>query len=224
MALDINYKKERHTGRTIFTIILTVLLITVGWYGYRWYTTGEIPFSLPLASANTGVSKVDITAAQVGKYNVAASNPRYIRIPSLDVGNARVFAVNLDATNQLAATSNINDVAWYKKSATPGSGGVVLVAGYNGGTSQDGVFSRLKTLQTDSQVVIERGDGKIFTYKVVENQSMSIEEINTTGIKKMGQSVDADTEGLNLITTDGTWIPRLGTFDRRILLRATLIE
>lgn len=224
MALDIYYTPERHTGRLIFSIILIALLAATGWYGYRWYTTGEIPFSLPIASANTAVSESAITPAQISKYSAAASNPRYIRIPSLDVGNTRVFPVNLDASNQVETTPNINDAAWYKKSATPGSGGVVLVAGHNAGIGHDGAFSKLKTLQADSQIKIERGDGKVLTYKVVENQSMTIEEVNTTGMKKMGQPIEAGAEGLNLITTDGKWVPRLGTFDRRILVRSTIVD
>lgn len=224
MALDIHYTQERHTGRLIFSLILITLLAATGWYGYKWYTTGEIPFSLPIASANTAVSEAGVTPAQVSKYSVAASNPRYIRIPSLEVGNTRVFSVNLDASNQIEATPNIHDTAWYKKSATPGSGGVVLIAGHSVGIGHEGAFSRLKTLQAGAQIDVETGDGKVVTYKVVENQSMTIAEVNTTGMKKMGQPVEAGAEGLNLITTDGKWVPRLGTFDRRILVRATIVD
>lgn len=224
MALDIHYTQERHTGRLIFSIILIALLATTGWYGYKWYTTGEIPFSLPIASANTVVSETSIAPAQISKYSASASNPRYIRIPSLDVGNTRVFPVNLDASNQVDTTPNINDAAWYEKSATPGSGGVGLIAGHSVGINHDGAFSQLKALQRGSRIEVERGDGKVLTYKVVENQSMSIAEVNATGMKKMGQPVEDGTEGLNLITTDGKWVPRLGTFDRRILVRATIID
>lgn len=224
MALDIYYTKDRHTGRLIFGIILIALLAATGWYGYRWYTTGEIPLALPIAGANTAVSELAVTPAQISQYSASASNPRYIRIPSLDVGNTRVFPVNLDASNQVETTPNINDAAWYEKSATPGSGGVGLIAGHSVGINHDGAFNQLKALQLGSKIVIERGDGKVLTYKVVENQSMTIEEVNTTGMKKMGQPVEAGMEGLNLITTDGKWVPRLGTFDRRILVRATIVD
>src|SRR5665647_1226294 len=141
MALDIYYTQDRHTGRLIFSLILIALLAAAGWYGYRWYTTGEIPFSLPIASANTAVSESAITPAQISRYSVPASQPRYLRIPSLDVGNTRVFPVNLNASNQIEDTPNINDTAWYKKSATPGSGGVVVIAGHNVGVGHDGTFS-----------------------------------------------------------------------------------
>jgi len=224
MALDIYYTQDRHTGRLIFSIILIALLAATGWYGFRWYTTGEIPFSLPIASANTAVSESAITPAQISGYSVPTNNPRYIRIPTLNIDNTRVFPVGLDASNQVETTPNINDTAWYKKSATPGSGGVVLIAGHSVGVGHDGAFIQLKTLQTGAQIVIERGDGKVLTYKVVENQSMTIAEVNATGMKKMGQPVVDGVEGLNLITTDGKWVPRLGTFDRRILVRATIID
>ncbi|MBC7943656.1 class F sortase [Candidatus Saccharibacteria bacterium] len=225
MALNIYYTKESHIGRWAFLIGTVALLIISGWLTYRWYSTGEVP-SVPFlaASAKTGVNKSNVTPAQLKAYTVPDNNPRYIGIPALQVDKTRVFPVKVDSNNQLEIPKNINDVGWYEKSSTPGSGGVILVDGHSAGSSLDGALAHLKTLQVGLEIVIERGDGKLFTYKVVENKSIPIEEANTTGMKIMSQAAEADKEGLNIIAADGKWVPRLGTFDRRIMLRAVIVE
>ncbi len=96
----------------------------------------------------------------------------------------------------------------------------MLIDAHNGGVSRDGIFAGLHTLENGDRIVVERGDGNNYTYEVAENQSMSLEEVNKTGMDKMMKSADESVEGLNLITCDGQWVPRLQQFDRRIMLRA----
>jgi len=40
----------------------------------------------------------------------------------------------------------------------------------------------------------------------------------------MMYSVEPDKEGLSLITCSGRWVPKDKVFDRRILVRATIVE
>ncbi len=53
---------------------------------------------------------------------------------------------------------------------------------------------------------------------------MSLDDVNTKGMKMMAESAVPGKEALNLITCDGKWVPRLGQFDRRIMLRAVLVD
>ena len=53
---------------------------------------------------------------------------------------------------------------------------------------------------------------------------MSLDDVNTKGMKMMAESAVPGKEALNLITCDGKWAPRLGQFDRRIMLRAVLVD
>lgn len=212
-------------GRWIFSFILIGLLALAGWYGYRWYTTGEMPpIALPIAGANSGLDESIITAAQIQNYTVPAAQPRYLSIAALKLGKTRVMPVEVNAKTKQETPINIHDVAWYEKSSTPGSGGLVLIDGQNGSVGHGGALQQLKTLPIGSIIVIERGDGQTFSYKVVENQSMPLAEVNSTGMKLMSQPVQPGQEGLNIITTDGSWVPRLGTFDHRIMLRAALVQ
>jgi len=225
MALFIEQKANLPIKRIFFISTFIVLLGASGWYGFRWYTTGEEPPLVPVASADPRISEADISASDMDNYTVASKNPRYISIPKLDVVRARVQKVGITATNELDMPKNIHDTAWYERSMRPGSGyGAVLIDGHASGVSKDGVFAKLKTLEEGDHITIERGDGKKFTYSVVENKSMPLEEVLKSGMKKMMKSAESNTEGLSLITTDGKWIPRYQQFDHRIMLRALLVE
>jgi sortase (surface protein transpeptidase) len=224
MALEVQYTKERHPGRWVAVCILIAIIGAGGWFGYEWYQTGNLPFVLPLRIADTAVDESTVSDGDISAYTVPALQPRYIRIPSLDVANTRIYAVGLDNGNLLESPSNLHDATWYKKSATPGSGGVMIIDGHSIGIDHDGVFKGLKSLKKDESIIIQRGDGHIFTYKVVENASVSLDEFTSTGMKTMGRSADPGTEALNIITFDGIWVPRLGTFDKRIMVRAIITQ
>lgn len=225
MALEVDYKKEHHPGRWIALIVIIAILAASGWFGYKWYTTGALPpVPLPLSSGDTDIDESDVSTEQIDEYTVEDLQPRYIRIPSLDLDTTRIYTVGLNSDNLLESPSNIHDAGWYDRSGTPGDGGIILINAHSTGITTNGAFTGLGTLAVGDSIVLERGDGEVFTYKVVENQSMSIDEVNATGMAMMGKSAEPGKEALNLITFDGTWVPRLGMFDRRIMLRAVIAD
>ena len=225
-GLEIEQKREFHPWKWFFALVFVAVLVASGWFAYRWYTTGEeFPLPIPIASANPSVDESDIPKAEIDNYTVPATHPRYIDIPKLGISNVRVTKVGVTTNNLLDVPKNINDTAWYEKSVTPGQGyGAVLINGHNGGITKDGVFAKLSTLKPGDEITIERGDGKKFTYSVVENESITLQEVNSTGMKKLIRPADDEKEGLSLITCDGKWIPKLQQFDRRIMLRAVIVD
>lgn len=225
-GLEIKQQKEFHLWRWFFALIVIAILIAAGWFGYRWYTTGEEPpIPIPVASADPSIDETEVSKAQIAEYTVPATHPRYISIPKLGISKVRVQKVGLTANNLIDVPKNIHDTAWFDKSVTPGSGyGAVLIDGHNGGVTKDGVFAKLGTLENGDTITVERGDGKKFTYEVRENKSMTLDEANETGMKNMMKSFEEGEEGLSLITCDGNWVPRIQQFDRRIMLRAVLVE
>lgn len=226
-GLSIKHKRQLHIFAWVFWTLVVGTLIATGWFLYRYFETGELPsfVTVKALQADPDVDETVVTKKQVNEYKVPKDHPRYISIPSLNIEKTRVFPVGTDKNNQLLAPKNIADAAWYQKSALPGAGyGAVLINAHNGGVTRDGVFAKLGALGINSQIFVERGDGKILTYKVVENQSMSLEEVNKSGMKMMMQSADEAKEGLNLITCDGKWVPKYQQFDRRIMLRAVRVE
>lgn len=226
-GLEIKQPRSFRWIAVLFWLGVAGMLAAGAWFTYQYFTKGELPplVEVRALQANPNVDENPVTKQQVRNYTVAKGDPRYISIPSLKVDNTRVFKVGVDKNNVLKAPNNISDAAWYEKSNRPGDGyGAVLINAHNGGITRDGVFAKLGEMREGQQITVERGDGKVFTYKVVENQSMSLEEVNKTGMTMMQQSAEPDKEGLNLITCDGKWVPALQQFDRRIMLRAVRIS
>ncbi len=168
--------------------------------------------------ARTDVADVQISQTEKDDFVVAANKPRYLSIAKLGVNQARVQEMGVLANNQLDAPQSVNDAGWYKDSALPGSGSkALLIDGHNTGPNERGIFWELGNLVVGDEIIIERGDGEKFTYKVVEIEQPLLENVD---MAKMMQSVDASKEGLNIITCSGTWIPEKNTFDHRTTIRA----
>ncbi|USN96011.1 MAG: class F sortase [Candidatus Nomurabacteria bacterium] len=223
-GLYIDQKRDFHVVRWLIILGVVLLLAATGYYAYEWYTTGARPPLVPLpavAYADPSVNETPITKKQINDYKVPATHPRYISIPALGITKARVVIVGLLKNNELDTPLHIDDTAWYDKSAFPGQGyGVVLIDGHNGGISRDGIFVHLDKLKNGDTITIERGDGKKFTYDVVENRTVSLKEANTTGMNRLLEPYNSNKEGLGLITCAGTWIPRDHVFNERIMVRA----
>lgn len=225
-GLYIERKREFHIGRWLLVFVFTALLLSTAWYGYKWFTTGEKPPIVPLpasALADSSVDEKPVSQEEIENYTVPENHPRYISIPALGIMKARVQSVGLTNTRAIDTPKNISDTGWFKESALPGQGyGTVVIDGHNGGVTRDGVFAGLDKLKDGDEIVIERGDGKKFTYVVVENMTESLEDVNKTGMKRLMTPYDPDKEGLGLITCAGNWVPRDKIFDKRILVRAVI--
>lgn len=224
-GLKIIPQKERKLWRWVVAFTVVALLLASAWYAYSWYTKGTpLPIPIPIARADPTVEENDVSESQLEAHAVADKEPRYITLPSLDITTkARVFSVGVNQQNMIAMPRNIHDAGWYKKSMTPGTGyGAVLIDAHSTGIGKDGVFAQLSTLKPGDEITVERGDGKEFTYTVVENRIVDLHEANQTGMKTMMESATPGKEGLNLMTNAGTWIPRLQIFDKRVMLRAVI--
>lgn len=225
-GLTIAPHKQRHYGRWVLAFVIIASVIVSSWYIYRWYTTGMTPpIPIPVAKADPSIDESPISEALTEKHEVGKTEPRYLSIDSLNVSKSRVLGGGLNDHNMLEAPRNINDVMWYKKSVTPGNEyGAILVSGHGKGNEQDGVFAKLNTLSEGDTIMIERGDGKLYRYNVVESKTISIDEMAATGLKTMLESIEPGKEGLNLVATAGKWVPSMGQFDQRVLVRTILAE
>lgn len=225
-GLRIEQKSESHFGLWLSILLGMALVAACAWYGYRYYTTGEQPpVPVALAAANPEVDEADVTTVQTEGHKVAPNQPRYISIPSLGIDKARVLSVGTKANGELDTPHNIHDVGWYTKSATPGSGSsALLLDGHNGGPTKGGVFEKLPDMKEGDEITVERGDGQKFTYEVKETKTLTLDDLNNGGMKRMSESASDTAEGLNLISCTGNWIPAQQTYDKRITVRAVAVE
>ena len=113
--------------------------------------------------------EVEPTEEEVREYVVAADRPRYLSVEKLGVEKARILPVGINPDGELGTPNNIFDVGWYESSGKPGQGKTMLIDGHNGGPHMHGVFKELPSLVAGDRIVVERGDGMMFTYAVVEN-------------------------------------------------------
>jgi len=170
------------------------------------------------------VDETPVSEEEAQAWIVGEDRPRFLSIARLGIVNARVREVGLTANGEVGTPVNIFDVAWYRYSAKPGSGsGAMLITGHNGGPTLDGVFKRLGELAIGDEIVVERGDGMMLRYRVVENRVVNMEEA-AIGMASMMRSAEPEWEGLNLITCTGQWVQSGQTFDHRVFLRAVLID
>lgn len=158
-------------------------------------------------SSATAESSQEVPSEQKPKpnyidtYKVASDLPRLLSIQSIGV-RTRVLQVGVDANNQLLTPKSVYDTAWYNGSSKPGEMGAAVIDGHYVGPTARGVFSKLHQLKNDSEVVIERGDGKQLKFKVVAVETMPLDKLD---MSKVMQSIDPSAPGLNLITCSGKY-------------------
>ena len=167
--------------------------------------------------------EVEPTEEEVYEYTVAPDRPRYLTIEKLGVYNARVIAVGINAQGELGTPNNIFDVGWYESSGKPGAGKTMLIDGHNGGPHVHGVFKDLPSLVAGDIIVVERGDGVKYHYKVVENKSVPLAESDAY-MKTAMRSPEAGKESVTLISCTGEWSQAQGTYLSRQFTRAILID
>ncbi|MBR2836847.1 class F sortase [Candidatus Saccharibacteria bacterium] len=164
------------------------------------------------------------TEEEVVEWTVAADRPRYLSVEKLGITNARVIPVGINANGELGTPNNIFDVGWYESSGKPGVGkGTMVIDGHNGGPHVLGVFKNLPDLAAGDIIVIERGDGEVFRYSVVENVEVSIEESDSYMATAM-RSPEVGRESVTLISCTGEWSQSRGTYLSRQFVRAVLLE
>lgn len=227
-GLNIKSNNKNKLFIIVSVLVFFVAVLSIWWFVIRKPATNDKP--LVSQSATPTVDETEITKEDKDNHNVPAENPRFISIPALGIDKSRVVQIGLIGdTKQLDSPISIFDTGWYEASAKPGIGaGALLLDGHNGGPSKGGVYDKLGDLEVGSEIIVERGDGKKFTYKVTENNQVTLEQANDknhkSGMAAMTRSSDPSKQGLNIITCVGNWLPDQKTFDQRVMLRAVLSD
>ncbi|MBR3252602.1 class F sortase [Candidatus Saccharibacteria bacterium] len=163
------------------------------------------------------------TEQEVVEYTVAPDRPRYLSIERLGINNARMLPMGINAEGELTTPNNIFDVGWYDASGKPGQGGTLLVDGHNGGPHVQGVFKALPSLGSGDIIAVERGDGQVFQYSVVENKAVPLSEANDYMATAMMSPMKGK-ESITLISCTGEWSQAQKTYLSRQFTRAILVE
>lgn len=209
----------------LVVLFLVVFFVRVAVWENHYYTEKE---GSTRAVAETvqvpteqEVDETEVTDAERSDYTVAADLPRYLTIEKLGIYNARILQVGVTTDGAMDVPNNIFDVGWYVGSAKPGSGGVIVIDGHNGGPNIHGVFKELPNLTAGDKIKIERGDGKTFIYKVVENNTVPLSGANSY-METAFTSPEDGVESVTLISCTGEWSQVQYTYLSRQFTRAIL--
>ncbi|MBR2997359.1 class F sortase [Candidatus Saccharibacteria bacterium] len=173
--------------------------------------------------ANDNVDETEVTEDDLNNYTVAPDRPRFLIIEKLNI-KARVLEVGINNEGELATPRSIFDVGWYGLSAKPGEPGTMLIDGHNGGPTKVGVFKYTPSLKEGDIITIERGDGAIFNYSVVDNVTISLDDADAYMETAQQSPVEDATESLTLITCTGEWSQPRQTYLSRQFTRAVRTE
>lgn len=185
----------------------------------------EEPEEPELPTVNTDPLVPEPSNIDPATYEVAAYKPKFLSIPSLAAAdpaivNIPIVEIPMLAGNQLGAPESTRIVGWYYRSAIPGQAGASVMDAH-GGALGTGIFKVLPQAKIGTEIIIEMGDGRKFTYVVRE---ITYKKIGTEADKYMDvayQTYNGEPT-LALITCTGTWLPSQRTYDLRMFVRATL--
>lgn len=209
---------------SIIAILLLIFLVRVIVFENNYYSEKEgSERAAAIIEENTDLDETEPTADEIKDYKVAPDRPRYLSIEKLGVKNARVLPMSVNTSGELDTPVNIFDVGWYVASGKPGQGGTLMIDGHNGGPHVHGVFKNLPDLAKGDIIKVERGDGAVFKYKVVENVTVPIAESDAYMVKA-AVSPEVGRESVTLISCTGEWSQSQRTYLSRQFTRAVLIE
>lgn len=169
------------------------------------------------------VDNTEPTTQQIIEYVVAPEKPRYFTIPYLGIYNRRIVELGLKGEGEMATPSNAYDVGWYTGagSVLPGQRGVTVMNAH-GGDLGYGIFRTLPKLPVGETIKIEMGDGRIFTYRVVESVRKMIGDEANNYMATAFTPLDSTGNTLTLITCTGDWLQTSWTYNQRLFVRAIL--
>ena len=212
---------------TVLAVLFLIFLVRVATFESSYYSEKE-GSERAIATAESDdeeeeLIEVEPTVEEVHEYTVAADRPRYLTIEKIRVSKARILPMGVNKKGEMDTPRNIFDVGWYTESGKPGQGGTMVIDGHNGGPNVHGVFKNLPSLVNGDIITVERGDGIIYKYEVVENNELKLDEANSYMRTAMKSPV-AGKESITLITCSGEWSQAQGTYLSRQFVRAVLVE
>lgn len=211
---------------SVLGVLFLIFFIRVATFEASYYNEkegSERAVAIETEKEEEELIEVEPTEEEVKEYTVAADRPRYLSVEKLGIYNARILPMGVNAKGELDTPRNIFDVGWYEGSGKPGQGGTMVIDGHNGGPHVLGVFKNLPSLTEGDIIKVERGDGVVYKYKVVENNSVLLSEADKY-MATAAKSPEVGKESVTLISCTGEWSQSQGTYLSRQFTRAILVE
>jgi len=142
--------------------------------------------------------------------------PASLRIPSIGV-NAVVELTGVKADGTMGTPKNFDNVAWYSPGAKPGQMGSAVFAGHvNNAMLKSGVFEHLSQVTTGDYITVEDSAGKALVYRVSSVKEYQPDASTDALFTTTGPS------RLVLITCEGEWVSSAHSYNKRLVVIASL--
>ena len=218
---------KHHRGLRLVATAVGVLVVLVGAadvssrIAHDAFGSNASLYSFAPAVTLLGNSTADTgTIAPAAATHLASTTPLIparLLIPSIGV-NAAVEQVGKKDDGSMGTPSKFGDVAWYAMGSAPGQPGNAVIDGHvDNALTTAGVFMHLSQIALGDTVTVVNASGTPMSFTVT-----NIEEIPADS--PLASSIFATTgpSQLVLITCDGTWVPNAKSFDKRLVVFASL--
>lgn len=166
-------------------------------------------------------SSTKLSSKTVASFSVPPTDPKYISIPAIGIGNVPVLKLGLLSGGAIATPHNIYEAGWYDGSSQPGQIGAMFIYGHVSSWTANGVFYNLKKLVPQDTVVITRGDNTTYVYSVVTSR---VYPYNAVDMNQVLSPINASVSGLNLMTCTGQVISGTSEFSERLVVFTRLVS
>ena len=156
-------------------------------------------------------------SAPAAPLQLPASEPVRVAIPALGVTSG-VMELGLADDGTMEVPPGAHPVGWYDRSPTPGQLGPAVLAGHVDWAGEPGAFYGLRELLPGDEVVVDRADGTVATFRVDR-----VEEHDKDAFPSDDVYGDIPSAGLRLITCGGSFDSDTGDYDDNVIVFATLV-
>lgn len=134
---------------------------------------------------------------------------------------AKVIEVGVAKDGSLDTPKSWSEAGWYEKGAKPGEkGNVIINAHFDDNYGRPAAFYQLKNATVGDTVLLEDSLGRLYAYQIVDSFLVDINDPDR--LKVLEESKDK--AEMTLITCGGVWLPGVSTYDKRLVVKAELIE
>ncbi len=210
---------------SIVVVLAYVIVLVVEIFGVRFYMpAGSDKTALVDINVYANISQIEPSYKISSVFDTITNRslflPQKISIESIGVIDASIITVGIKEDGAMEVPSDPALIGWYKNGPVSGQiGNIVLAGHYDWYNGAKGVFYKLNNIKVGDKISISN-DKSTLNYIVYE--ALYVPN-NETGAVNMAFR-DSIKQELTLITCGGVWDNITGSYDKRFLVKALLVE
>lgn len=206
-----------HSKRQVVVWLIALVVLAIGGMVIYKATRPSQPATEPTITYSTNQPDESKANADNYSWQGAPDEPKKLTISKIGV-NAIIQQTGVDQNNEIAVPNNVHLTGWFTQSVKPGQNGLAIIAGHVSGRTTNGVFENLQNIQKGDEFEIERGDGTVLKYRVIDTQQVAADQAASV---LFSQSPTV-TSQVNLVTCGGKFNSSTNRYHDRIIVSGEL--